>query len=71
LAEIRMLRWMEGTLNKDTRVVDRSKLAKRIAVGEATSRTHNLGRRQEEIRKITARLHAMTCPHCLEEGNSL
>ena len=31
-----MLRWMEGALNKDTRVVDRSKLAKKIARREAT-----------------------------------
>jgi len=64
-----MLRWMEGALNKDTRVVDRSKLESKIAAGEAVARTHDLGRRQEEIRKITARLHAMTCPHCLEEGD--
>jgi hypothetical protein len=69
LSEVRMLRWMEGALNKDTRVVDRSKLESKIAAGEAVSRTHDLGRRQEEIRKITARLHAMTCPHCLEEGD--
>ena len=54
---------------EDTRVVDRSKLEKKLAAGEATTRTHDLGRRQEEIRKITARLHAMTCPHCLEEGD--
>lgn len=70
LAEVRMLRWMETALNKDTRVVDRSKLESKIAAGEAASRTHDLGRRQDEIRKITARLHAMTCPHCLEEGDS-
>lgn len=68
LSEVRMLRWMEAALNKDTRVVDRGKIAQKIAAGEATARTHDLGRRQEEIRKITARLHAMTCPHCLEEG---
>jgi hypothetical protein len=70
LSEVRMLRWMEGALNKDTRVVDRSKLESKIAAGEAVTRTHDLGRRQEEIRKITARLHAMTCPHCLEEGDA-
>jgi hypothetical protein len=69
LAEVRMLRWMESALNKDTRVVDRSKLDNKISTGEASSRTHDLGRRQEDIRKITARLHAMTCPHCLEEGD--
>jgi hypothetical protein len=69
LAEVRMLRWMESGLNRDTLVVDRSKLANKIAPNEATSRTHDLGRRQEEIRKITARLHSMTCPHCLEEGD--
>ena len=51
-----MLRWMEGALNKDTRVVDRSKLESKIAAGESVTRTHGLGRRQEEIRKITARL---------------
>jgi hypothetical protein len=68
LSEVRMLRWMETALNKDTRVVDASKLGNKIGVSEATTRTHDLGRRQEEIRKITARLHAMTCPHCLEEG---
>ena len=69
LSEVRMLRWMETALNKDTRVVDASKLGNKIGVSEATTRTHDLGRRQEEIRKITARLHAMTCPHCLEEGD--
>ena len=70
LSEVRILRWMESALNKDTRVVDRSKLENKIAAGEAVTRTHDLGRRQEEIRKITARLHAMTCPHCLEEGDA-
>jgi len=69
LAEVRMLRWMESVLNRDTLTVDRSKLASKIGTSEATSRTHDLGRRQEEIRRITARLHAMTCPHCLEEGD--
>jgi hypothetical protein len=71
LSEVRMLRWMEAGLNKDTRVVDRSKLEKKIPVGEASTRTHDLGRRQEELRKITARLHAMTCPHCLQEDGGL
>ncbi len=71
LSEVRMLRWMESALNKDTRVVDRSKLEKKIAAGEANTRTHDLGRRQEELRKITARLHAMTCPHCLQEDGGL
>jgi hypothetical protein len=69
LAEVRMLRWMESVLNRDTLTVDRSKLDNKIGPSEATSRTHDLGRRQEDIRRITARLHAMTCPHCLEEGD--
>lgn len=69
LAEVRMLRWMEAGLNKDNLSVDKSKLDNKIGASEATSRTHDLGRRQEEIRRITARLHAMTCPHCLEEGD--
>jgi hypothetical protein len=69
LSEVRILRWMEAALNKDTRVVDRSKLENKITAGAAVTRTHDLGRRQEEIRQITARLHAMTCPHCLEEGD--
>ncbi len=69
LSEVRLLRWMESVLNRDTLTVDRSKLENKLGPSETTSRTHDLGRRQEDIRKITARLHSMTCPHCLEEGD--
>jgi hypothetical protein len=70
LAEVRILRWMEAGLNRDTRKVDKARRDHSLAAGTAISRTNDLGRRQEEIRKITARLHAMTCPHCLEEGGA-
>jgi hypothetical protein len=67
LAEVRMLRWMEAALNGDTRRIDRAKGEQKSA-SEAATQASELGRRQREIENIAARLHAMTCPHCLEEG---
>jgi hypothetical protein len=70
LAEVRMLRLMENALNKETRTVDRAKRENKVVAKEGLSRSRDLCRRQEDIRKVTARLHAMTCPHCLEEGDA-
>jgi hypothetical protein len=70
LAEVRILRWMEAGLNKDTVTLDRGKQEGKISTRDVNSRANDLGRRQVEIRKITARLHAMTCPHCLAEGDA-
>ncbi len=68
LAEVKMLRWMQTGVHKDTKKVDELKGQGKISAETLAEDSAKLARRQETLREMTNKLHSKTCPHCLEGG---
>jgi len=65
LAEVKMLKWMEIGLNKETRKVEAEFVGKPMKDPELASRLKTLVEQQQKIQTITQRLHDSTCQDCL------
>jgi citrate lyase gamma subunit len=65
LAEVKMLRWMEISLNKETKTVQQQFAGKPRTDPEFVARLKSLSEQQERIQTITRRLHDATCEDCL------
>ncbi|MBX3441212.1 MAG: hypothetical protein KF774_02305 [Planctomyces sp.] len=64
LAEVKMLRWMELALNKDTQTL-KDELSAAPDDAQLLERIAPLRQRQQKIQTITQQLHDQTCEHCL------
>ncbi len=65
LAEVKMLKWMEVGLNRDTRQVEAEFAGKSPKDPELVARLKSLTEQQQKIQAITIRLHDSTCQDCL------
>ncbi len=65
LAEVKMLKWMEIGLNKETRKVETEFVGKPMKDPDFTARLKTLTEKQQQIQMITQRLHDSTCQDCL------
>ncbi|QDT57351.1 hypothetical protein Pan44_54190 [Caulifigura coniformis] len=65
LAEVKMLKWMEISLNKETRKVEAEFVGKPMQDPDLASRLKTLVEQQQKIQSITQRLHDSTCQDCL------
>jgi len=65
LAEVKMLKFMELGLNKETRKVEAEFAGKPMKDPELAARLKSLTEQQQKIQMITQRLHDSTCEDCL------
>ncbi|MEX0728888.1 MAG: hypothetical protein WEB58_10735 [Planctomycetaceae bacterium] len=65
LSEVKMLYMMEAALQRET---SQSQADKSAGKAIDPAREAALSEKQEKIRRMTERLHSMTCPHCLAGG---
>jgi hypothetical protein len=68
LAEVRMLLWMQKTVSRETRRVDRLIKDEKISPEELQRRTEELHQQQEKVREITDKLRELTTPEFVK-GN--
>ena len=65
LAEIKMLRWMQNSVHRDTKNVDEMYRNSELTGKLLRRRTETLARKQDAIRGVADQLHHLTCPDCL------
>jgi hypothetical protein len=65
LAEVKMLRWMELSLNKETQKTKQELAGKSPQDPDVAARLEPLSLKQVRIQEITQRLHDSTCKDCL------
>ena len=65
IAEVKMLRWMEIALNKETKKAQQEFAGKSPKEPDFVVRLKALSDQQQKIQDITQRLHDATCQDCL------
>jgi citrate lyase gamma subunit len=65
LAEVKMLRWMEIALNKETKKLQQEFAGKSPKDPDVVARLKALSEQQQKIQSVTQRLHDATCQDCL------
>jgi hypothetical protein len=65
LAEVKMLRWMEISLNKETKSLEKELAGKSKSDPAVVERIAPLSQKQIRIQAITQKLHDQTCQDCL------
>lgn len=65
LSEVKMLRWMQKTVNTETREIDTRLAADALTDTVKERRIGELESEQNNVRKVAARLHSATCQDCL------
>jgi len=65
LAEVKMLRWMELSLNKETKALEAQVQGKSPKDPDVADRIKPLTEKQMKIQMITQKLHDATCQDCL------
>ena len=65
LAEVKMLRWMEIALNKETKKLQQEFAGKSPKDPDVVARLKALSEQQKKIQTVTQRLHDATCQDCL------
>jgi hypothetical protein len=65
LAEVKMLRWMEISLNKETKSLEKEVAGKSKTDPAVVERIAPLSQKQIRIQAITQKLHDQTCQECL------
>ena len=65
LAEIKMLRWMQFSLNNETKKADSLRQSNEITEVALLRRARELEGQQRDIRGIASKLHGQTCEDCV------
>ena len=65
LAELKMLRWMQFSVNGDTAELNDLRQSSPDVESDAVNRASEIGGEQVKVREITGQLHSRTCPACM------